>query len=411
MLVAFFVLSKIYTIFFKNGKMYYFATAASLFAVWDGLFLWGGPLPFSLAAALFSIAFYYYIREGAYSEDNSIKITAILFLACTSHPFAIPFVLILLGVRFLVQSNNTQRVKALLCMVPIFCFAALIMIDSPESDVKAELLKLVSFHINNLIKNVKMLYLSPKVITEFIYSERMPKTLQIFFWVRSSIILLGFALSAICMFLKSTSRPHRYLYVYVFVTLLLYLTSVDVTDVIVEWPARILSFSGIFLFASGFIVIHQLISKTRLTRPITMAASAWGNAPLIILIVCMSAIHTYLPFNIFYPKSKIFQFNYLQVRSQLIEEASNCFITFRYANLNPYYLHSMEKLLFSDKKIIASGILLENDWHKLQRHNTRVINANNKKEVIYLIYCGKDRLLHVRKLRDGNARELDKKPH
>jgi hypothetical protein len=97
---------------------------------------------------------------------------------------------------------------------------------------------------------------------------------------------------------------------------------------------------------------------------------------------------------IFYPKAKILEESYLRIRDQLAEAESNVVIKVSYGTLNPFYLHSVEKLLYSDPKVVGKGILLVTDWHKQWRQNTRFVNSLNKPTVNYTLGTDKDGVLH-----------------
>src|ERR1043166_2262748 len=70
-------------------------------AFFDGLFVWGGPLAFSLAAVSLAAGTYLTIRdiESPTSSDGKVALLAFLSVAC--HPFAFPFALLSGALRIL----------------------------------------------------------------------------------------------------------------------------------------------------------------------------------------------------------------------------------------------------------------------------------------------------------------------
>lgn len=75
--------------------------AAGCLSFWDGLFLWGGPLAFSLAAVCMAAATLLVLCEAQDAGKNSgLAVAGLSFLAMLCHPFALPFALLLLALRF-----------------------------------------------------------------------------------------------------------------------------------------------------------------------------------------------------------------------------------------------------------------------------------------------------------------------
>ena len=96
----------------RDPRIRSIAIVGGSLAFWDAMFIWGGPLAFSLSAASLALAGLLSVREARDPERKSTGFVALLtLLAIVSHPFAVVLALPLLAVRiFLLPATRWKSV-------------------------------------------------------------------------------------------------------------------------------------------------------------------------------------------------------------------------------------------------------------------------------------------------------------
>ena len=119
------------------------ALAFGALAFWDALFIWGGPLAYSLAACLWVLALAFSLHDAQRGESRPLLVFLLLFLALLSHPFAAIFVLPLAGLRLLLIPK--RRAADGVSLLLLAGYSLLILRDSAEPAAAGGLSALFSF--------------------------------------------------------------------------------------------------------------------------------------------------------------------------------------------------------------------------------------------------------------------------
>jgi hypothetical protein len=108
----------------------------------DGLFIWGGPLAFSLAAVSLAGATYFTIRDAASTHISRGKVALLALLSVLCHPFALPFALLLGGLRMIFVP--ARRWSTLGLMVGLLVLGWAIRNDTTEGATPEQLSVLIT---------------------------------------------------------------------------------------------------------------------------------------------------------------------------------------------------------------------------------------------------------------------------
>lgn len=347
------------------------AVALGTLAFWDGFFLWGGPLPFSLAATALAAATLGTIREVE-SPDRSdqLLVPLLLFGAVVCHPFALLFSLVLGGLRWVFVPS--RRVPAALLLVALTAFGWIVLRDSPESGASAGVASLFGLPGSQVPQRIVALFQADTSFTHQLFGF-CPPGLRGYFLILGAIHLAGFLASPVVLVLARESRVVRLLAALNTIVAVLYFCSRQADAVIPGWPWRITTFYSPFTFVAG---VAGPLYLLRRWRPALLAAWAaprrsWWIAPVALagLMVVVQVPLLRLGDNI--------ARSYEQARASLLRSGvANAYVVATDVDaIQPFYLRCVPFLLFSDPQIVARNVFLFTEWHIQYRHPTRLVET------------------------------------
>jgi hypothetical protein len=340
-------------------------------AFWDGFFLWGGPLPFSLGGTALAAAMFAALREAEAPEKcDRLLVPLLSGLAVMCHPFALLFTLVLAGVRgLLVPARRWQSVAL---VAGLLLLAWIIRHDSSESGAAASIPSLFTWPFAQVPQRLLELFVfSPSFAVQLF--GHCPAGLTLYFWLLGAVHLLGFLASPVVAVIARDNRPLRLLATLNSAVALVYLCSVSNDAVIPGWPWRILTFHNALLYLAGVACPLYLIRRW---RPSWLAWSI--SPPRVVWALPILAAGA-----LFLIQIPLLRFGdaigrgYERTRASILQSGiSNGFVVVADIDaIQPFYLRSVPFLLFSDPQLVARNLLLYTEWHIQNRHPTRLTES------------------------------------
>lgn len=344
------------------------AVSLGTLAFWDGLFLWGGPLPFSLAATALAAATFLTLLETEETPAHaSTLVPALTLLSIMCHPFALPFALLLGALRFcFVPSRRFQSAGTL---VALLVLAWVIRQDSADTEVNL-VAGLSSFHANQVLDRFSLLFTVDRGILQRLFGFS-PAGLSGYFSILGAIHLIGFVTSPWVAVVAKESPRLRLLAVLNTCVAVMYFATPGLDDILLWWPQRILTFYSPFTFAAG-IACPWFLLHTRAkvaARPLNPSAGArWFLPPVILLSLAFVQIPVLR-------LSGVVLRNYEKVRDEILRTGiSNAYlVTSNLEEIQPFYLRCVPFLLYSDRQILGRNLQILTEWHSQSRHPTRLV--------------------------------------
>lgn len=346
--------------------------ALGTLAFWDGVFLWGGPLAFSLAGACVTLATFLTMQEASQPEIRSgLLITLLLGFAIFCHPFAAFFGLVVCGLRFLFVCR--RRWQTLLLVGGIIAYAFVIIRDSPPSEASASgsLAALFGFSLHQIGLRLTNLFVRDEEFMTALFAST-PWPSRLLFWLYGFLHLSGFLLSPLILWRERTGGWRRMLATLNTAIGIIYLFSWEAPDTpIPEWPQRILTLYAPFTFLGGFVgwtYIYALWRRRSAPEKSTFVPRlAWLLPPalLVYLVVVQTPVLAL---------GSTIAAHYHKVRDGILQsKLSNAYIVVSgMDNVRPFYLRSIPFLLFSDRDLIARHLTFATEWHFQDRHPSKL---------------------------------------
>lgn len=353
-----------------NGLLRGVAIALGTLAFWDGFFIWGGPLPFSLASTALAAATFYTLREAeAPDQCNGLLVPLLSFIAVACHPFSLLFALVLVAIRWLFITP--RRLQSLVLMAGLAIFGWIIIRDSPESAASHGLPSLFTWPGPEVPQRLLELFLEANSAAQQLFGF-CPRGLQIYFLLMGAIHLLGFLASPFVVVLARDpdARAVRMLAALTTVVAVLYLCSRQNEDVIPGWPWRILTFYSPVTFLAG------TVGPLFLLRRWQPALVCWSTSPPRVLWV-LPVVIAGLMFSIQIPLLRLganIQHSLERTRTSLLQSGigSAFVVATNMDEIQPFYLRCVPFLLFSDPALVRLNLLFYTEWHIQDRHPTRL---------------------------------------
>jgi tetratricopeptide (TPR) repeat protein len=347
--------------------------AIGVLAYWDGVFLWGGPLAYSLAAAFITVATFLAFRGCAEPEkDAELPIVLAVLFALLCHPFAVPFALVLCGVRWLF--NRRRRWQTLALAAGIGIYAWVIVRDSPTSEATASggLRQLFGFDLGQMHQRVIGLFLQDAAFVKTLFGN-VPVSSWVFFIGLAVIHVCGFLLSPWIAWRTKGVGWLRLIATLNSATAILYLFSFDLpTGPIPEWPQRILTLYAPFTFIAGFAAIIHVFGGLLARCARNFPSRAIQLAPWCVLLFAA------------WTEARVFHFSrrleaaIAEARHDLLASGvKGAYVVVSGVDaVHPFYLRCVPFVLFSDPAVIAQHLLIGTEWHFKARHPTRIAEAS-----------------------------------
>ncbi|MCX6953478.1 MAG: tetratricopeptide repeat protein [Verrucomicrobia bacterium] len=346
---------------------------AGALAFWEGQFLWGGPLPCSLAATLLVVAVYLTLRETGEADvpHAGLLVPALALTSLVSHPFALPFALVLAGFRFALVPRRRRESAGL--MVGLLVLGFIISRDSPREEASEALAtSLQTLHAGQVLERIQSLFTVDAAVAKYLFGESFAG-LDGYFLVLGVVHLVGFVISPFVVVLAKKSPQIRALAVLDTLVGLMYLLTPSLEKVLPWWPQRILAFYSPFTFSAAFVGVWFLL---RLKWPAIVDARGQGGrlawcvpGGLLVAIVAVQ-----------WPVLRLsgeVKRNYEQVRAEILQtNVSHTYVVMSdLLEVNPVYLRSVSFLLFSDPALVERELRFQTEWHIQARHPTRLVET------------------------------------
>ena len=368
--VYFLVLWRLLERFVPNPWIRSVALALGALAFWNRCFLWGGPLAFSLGATAMWAATYFVLREG---EDANFRaggrILALSLFAAACHPFAVPFAVLMLALRFALVGGKRLETGGLVALMLVAGWV--IRRDAPDVEAGAAkgLWNLVSLRPATMATRLHELLGADLYAVKRLFAIQSPP-LSLYLLLMAGVRLVGFAVSPVVAWRARKSPGVRGLALLNTVIGVLYFTSNQHEIVIPEWPQRILTFWSPFTFAAGIVGPLFLFRErwpARLGADARVSPVAWTLPALIVVVVTVVQVPVL-------QRSAGVERGFQQAKAALLgSPATNAVVVVAGVDdLTPFYLRGVPFLLFSDPEIIARGLLVSTEWHFQARHGTRL---------------------------------------
>jgi hypothetical protein len=347
-------------------------TVLGALAFWDGLFLWGGPLAFSLASILLAVVTYLSVREAQHPERMAPWPTSILtLLAVASHPFAVPFGCVLFGIRLLFLRRS--RVLSASILFLLFLCQIVIRQENPNPQLAAAGTQLFAYYPEHLWTRLSELFLGDISKVEILFSVR-PTALSIYFAFLGAIHLLGFIGCPLVAIVAKENRALRMLATLNTAVFGAYLFAQE-NAVISLWPLRILFVYSCVTYVGGVAALYYLLRRYAVGRRISDLLSIPGRLHkpiLILLVVWLVALQVPI-----LSLGRTVALNYNHLRATLLATGvRDSMLVVSNVNIQPWYLHGVPFLLFSDPAVVERNLILFTEWHLYPHQPTRVPEMN-----------------------------------
>ena len=347
------------------------AIALGTLAFWDGFFLWGGPLPFSLAAASLTAATFFTLREAeAPAGCNPLLVPLLSLVALMCHPFALLFALVLAALRGVFVP--ARRLPSAGLVLGLLLLGWIIRNDSSDTAPVSAFTNLFTWPGAQVPDRLVELFTVSNNFAHRLFGF-CPPGLQIYFALLGAIHLLGFVASPVVVVLAQKAPALRLLAALNTVVAALYFCSVQNEFVIPGWPWRILTFHSPLLFVAGVACPLFLLRRWQpalLLRVATPRPALWavpvGIAGLMFIIQV--------------PLLRLGENvgrSYERTRTSMLQSGvANAFgVVADIDNIEPFYLRCVPFLLCSDPQLLARNVHLFTEWHIQNRHPTRLTEA------------------------------------
>lgn len=343
------------------------AIALGVLAFWDGQFLWGGPLAFSLASCVVCGMAALTLREVMEPQPAPRLLMAGLgVLGMMCHPFAFPFALVVIGLRWIFLRRERWHCVGL--AVALVVFAGVIRRDSFESP-SAPFNALFGFPWENVGTRLANLFRLDHAMALRLFGS-VPVGLHAHFILMGGLHLAGFLAAPIALLLARDARGIRLLALHSTIVAGMYFCARD-NDVISEWPQRILGFHAPLTFVAGIVLPWYLLRRGRQTldAPADVPPRLAWIAPSVALAAMVWIQAPVLRFG------NEVERNYARIRNDIVASPfTNAFVvTSDVVEIEPFYLRCLPFLLFSDPAIVRRNLIFFTEWHMQLRHPTRLV--------------------------------------
>jgi hypothetical protein len=334
----------------------------------DGMFVIGGPFPFSLVGVLLMISLLLISEARETGRPPSrFALVALAFLAMMCHPFAAPFLLLLYGVNFVL--SPPQRVTSAVVFVLVAAYAVLIGRESPESVSSAQLWQLFDPNLPHVWHNFAEALGWDSNWIRLLMGDPVP-LVSAYVNTIAAIKLLGGLLGVVFFRRLWRNESLRLLLVLNLAFLAMFATGVDVTYnwIIAQWPWRIWSITNPLLYSFGVIAAVEIAGGLKWPKMPEIRWN-WAYPVLGVLAVVLLAAQSQL-----FAKGRMVESARRDLRATVIQSgAHDALVTWSGANnIEPYFLRSVPFLMFSDPDLIARNLLFATDWQTMGRHNTHI---------------------------------------
>jgi hypothetical protein len=352
--------------FIANAWVCSIAMCLGVLAFWDGHFLWGGPLAFSLAAVTLAIATILTFEEvEAPIPTVRLAVPLLSLFSMMCHPFAFPFAAFLAALRFVFVRRC--RLHSVLLIAGLVIFAWIIRNDSPESPDTPQLTSLFGFSFHQLVERLTGLFYIDAKMTSYLFGAT-PLGLRCYLAIMGAVHLAGFVAAPWAAVVARHNPKVRLLASLTIGVEVIYLLSADNT-IVTSWPQRILTFYSAFTFTAGIVLPCYLVQRWPRAPAIAAPRTALWLIPAAVLVAVIAVQVPILRLG------RSIGASLAGLRDAIIQTGlTNAFIVFSNVDsIQPFYQRAVPFLLFSDPALVNRNLIFFTEWHVQPRHPTRLI--------------------------------------
>ncbi len=304
------------------------------------------------------------------TADGTGKVALLCALAVVSHPFAVPFALILVAVRLVLLKRGRLRGAALL--VTLLAYGVLVRIDSPEGAGGGGLGGLFGA-VPRLSWSRAVSFATWDSATVLDVLGVSTRSISLLFSTFAAVRLAGFVASPVALFVARRSRAITMLAAMDGIVAVLYLFAND-TNFISYWPQRILTLNSSITYAAGVVLPYVVVKSLMGREPLGRHSIPRRTHLLCIIlpfVISMALVNVQIPVMRLGPAIRV---NYRTARQALLEMGLHDSTVYcaGFGNIHPNYLRCIPFLLFSDSHVLARNLVLVTEWHSQPRHPSRV---------------------------------------
>ncbi len=343
------------------------AIATGALAYWDGMFVWGGPLAYSLSAVMVALATAVSLQEIEEPvPGGGLCVALLLVVAMMCHPFAFVFCVFLAALRWWFLPARRWQTSGLLVFLGIFAFV--IRADSAERIATPQLSALFQLSWSQLGHRLHGLFTIDARSVQDLFGS-VPAALRCYYYLLALVHLAGFLAAPVVAVLARGRPALRMLAVLITGVAAMYFLSME-NALVTQWPQRILTFYSPFTFVGGVVFPWFLVQRFRpsFAANLTGARWRWGIPAVILAALC------WVQWPILRQGAEIGA-NHDRLRAFFAQsQVRNAFIVVQEVErVQPYFLRAVPFLLFSDPEMVRRNNLFFTEWHLQPRHPTRVI--------------------------------------
>ena len=345
----------------------------------DGIFLWGGPLAFSLAAIPLAVSFVLLLR----SELDQSRPPAgwLILLACLgvlSHPFALPFFGVMHTAALAVSPR--QRKSSAIVLGTLAIYGLLISRDGSETLSTNAYTALFNFWPVSMIERFGQIFSWDGPVIAYLFGE-CPTSLREYLRLTHGVELLGLAGTAIVWRRAREDAALRLLAAAYLAFFTLFLTAGE-QPMLTLWPQRVLTLTHFLLLGFGTVSV-SLILELPVFRRYRMPAAA--DAALIAVGALLCAWQLLFQYELL-PRGKALLSGAEKTRGYIlsagIRNARLMVSPEATDRLSPFCMRAVPFMLFPDPELAARNVILFTEWHVQPRHNTRVPELKGQRQML-----------------------------
>jgi hypothetical protein len=354
--------------FVSQSSLLCLALVLSPLAFNDGLFVWGGPLAFSLGSVALAASVVLIVHSETAGKKPYAGLLALLALTgMISHPFVVPFFGIVHAAAF--GALPRQRKASAGVMVLLAAYGCLIVKDSPETLPSDALWTFFSFDPSAIAQRFGSVFkFDALAITALLGSCSL--SLRAYLSLVHAVQLAGLLGAVVAWRRICEEQVLRGLLLMYLGFIVLFAFAGD-TLAISMWPQRILTFTSFLWLAFGWVAISKLLETPfpKVPRHLPERVVKLATVTLSVLLLGWGiALQWELLKN-----GEALMSAFRKTKKAVLESgANNARLNVSPGALAPFCMRAMPFMLFPDRDLRARGLIEVTEWHAFPRHNTRV---------------------------------------
>jgi len=356
---------------------------------YDGLFLWGGPLAFSLMGlTIFLAGAAVFALPERLSSRRPLSFVFLPLVAVAAHPFGIPLCALFLASFFLVPAASRDRPWCIIGALAVAGYGLVIARDSAGvgQAVSASAYLGIQVTAAQIIARAEEFFTHDRELAATFVNES-GRGLDRLIEFLVGLKMVGFVYSAFALLRALVarvsgreSRAHVAatvpLHTLNLVFLLYYLVAPDPHGVS-TWPQRILSVGKPFSVLCGLLACHAVVEwsaeqwrRVRLARWSGWRWLGW----LAVAGYLAGALQFLLPLQEqVFANGEVLLRERNRLKAAIVPAHAGDIVRFTGLDyLKPLWLRAVPFMLFDDPDVVAQGTLVATEWHFHPQHNAKI---------------------------------------